>query len=72
MNLEALKDLFGISLSIGIKHLNYYVMKKFITNSQDNYRRSFRLKNLLLLLPTYDILFKRKVFGIESSKCRDV
>ncbi|GBC20469.2 hypothetical protein GLOIN_2v1776868 [Rhizophagus irregularis DAOM 181602=DAOM 197198] len=40
-----------------------------VTNRLDASRRSFRVKNFLKILPTYEILYERKVWGIESTKC---
>uniref|UniRef100_U9TGH3 Uncharacterized protein n=1 Tax=Rhizophagus irregularis (strain DAOM 181602 / DAOM 197198 / MUCL 43194) TaxID=747089 RepID=U9TGH3_RHIID len=31
--------------------------------------RSFRVKNFLKILPTYEILYERKVWGIQNTKC---
>ncbi|EXX66050.1 hypothetical protein RirG_127530 [Rhizophagus irregularis DAOM 197198w] len=40
-----------------------------ITNSIDASIRSFRVKNFFKILPTYEVLYERKVWGISNNKC---
>jgi len=43
--------------------------KNNATNSSDTRERAYKIKNLLKELPTYAILYKRGVNGIESAIC---
>lgn len=42
---------------------------KNVTHKEDHSIRTFRVKNFLKILPTYIILWERKVWGIPDSKC---
>ncbi|PKY27045.1 hypothetical protein RhiirB3_442609 [Rhizophagus irregularis] len=43
--------------------------KRNVTNRIDASIRSFRVKNFLKILPTYERLYERKVWGIQNTKC---
>jgi tRNA U34 2-thiouridine synthase MnmA/TrmU len=35
----------------------------------DTQTRAFRIKNFIRSLPTYDVLYQRRVYGVSSNKC---
>lgn len=40
-----------------------------VTSRMDASVRTFRVKNFFQLLPTYEVLYERKVWGIPNNKC---
>ncbi|EXX62624.1 uncharacterized protein OCT59_000273 [Rhizophagus irregularis] len=48
---------------------NEIIISKNTTNREDAGIRTWRIKNFLKILPTYETLWKRGVFGIPNSKC---
>ena len=76
LNCEALEDLFWRNYKQEydwMKTLNFIInrdeIKKSITNSTDTRERAYKIKNFIKELPTYAVLFKRNVNGIESEIC---
>ena len=76
LNCEALEDLFWKNYKQEYdwtKTLNFITnrneIKKSITNSTDTRERAYKIKNFIKELPTYAVLFKRKVNGIDSEIC---
>src|SRR5206468_2918656 len=39
------------------------------TTFEDTSKRAFKVKNFLKELPTYEVLYRNNIFGIESAKC---
>ncbi|PKB94525.1 hypothetical protein RhiirA5_386601 [Rhizophagus irregularis] len=76
--LDYVKDCFietnGANILINWKETfklinNEILISKNITNREDAGIRTWRIKNFLKILPTYETLWKRGVFGISNSKC---
>jgi hypothetical protein len=73
---SSLEDLFYFNFMQEFdwtKSLNFIsnrnVFKRQQTNSKDSFDRSYKIKNLLKELSTYDVLFKRKVECIDNAFC---
>ncbi|CAB4477376.1 unnamed protein product [Rhizophagus irregularis] len=48
---------------------NEITTSRNVANREDAATRCFRVKNFLKILPTYEVLWMRKVWGIPSKKC---
>ncbi|CAB4414260.1 unnamed protein product [Rhizophagus irregularis] len=79
MLLDCVKDCFRdtngsnviiIDWNVSFKLINNEITtSKGVTSKEDAAIRSFRVKNFLKILPTYEILWTRKVWGIPNVKC---
>jgi hypothetical protein len=76
--LDNVKDYFiecnGANITIDWKESfrlinNEISTSRNVTSRMDASVRTFRVKNFLQLLPTYEILYDRKVWGIPNKKC---
>ncbi|RGB35188.1 hypothetical protein C1646_759641 [Rhizophagus diaphanus] len=77
LNSDKLNDLFmynykrefdwNSTLEFISNHINFTNRQ---CNAEDTRDRSYRIKNLLKELPTYDILYKRRVNCINEEKCK--
>ncbi|EXX76231.1 uncharacterized protein OCT59_017773 [Rhizophagus irregularis] len=76
--LDYVKDCFietnGANILINWKETfklinNEIIISKNTTNREDAGIRTWRIKNFLKILPTYETLWKRGVCGITNSKC---
>ncbi|RGB29915.1 hypothetical protein C1646_765992 [Rhizophagus diaphanus] len=72
--LKQLEQLFVINISFNWP-ISFMLIRNEIkvlnssTSAMDSQTRAFRIKNLIQLLPTYDVLYQRRVYGVSLNKC---